>query len=108
MRPNPPVIGAKCIVCETVHAADLTDVIIGKPITCDGCGGRAERNRRGVYGRGPQEWQRKVDAAGVDDDRMTGGCDHCGEIRPVDYEGGIMTCTECKGCEECYGICGSR
>lgn len=45
----------KCQVCKLALPA-----VVG-PTTCEACLARASENRQGLHGRGPQEWQRKVD-----------------------------------------------
>jgi hypothetical protein len=53
-----PADSARCIVCS----AAIEDMVIGST-KCEQCIERAAENRRGIHGRGPQDWQRKVDAA---------------------------------------------
>lgn len=55
-----------CIVCKQIVDNPEVDVIVGKETTCEACLQRASENRTGLHGRGPQEWQRKVDEVEVE------------------------------------------
>lgn len=53
---------AERAACDVCRLGPVPGAVIGQPTTCAGCRRRAGENLRGVHGRGPQEWQRKVDA----------------------------------------------